>query len=124
MADAQHQNHQLIILDVVDDAVVTDADAELAVTATQLQTTRRTRILREGFDRYLQACGNLRVKPAKRLRSSPRDGDPVGHVSPRSKPELFHEVVERNTRLVARSNRRTDVGLILQRFERTIEELR
>lgn len=123
MTDSQHQDHKLIILDVVDDPVVADANAELAVTAAQLQTSRRAWIFCERFNRNLQACSNLRMKPTKGLRGSPRDDNPVRHVRPGSKPKLFHQIFEWNTRLLARLRCRADVGLVLQRLHGTVEEL-
>lgn len=124
MTDSQHQDHKLIILDVVDDSVIADANAEFAVTAAQLQTSRRTWIFCELLDRSLQSCSNLRMKSSKGLRGSPRDDNPVRHFSPGSKPKLFHQIFERNTRLLARFRCRADVSLVLQRLHGTVEELR
>lgn len=54
------------------------------------------------------------MKPTKGLRGSPRDGERVRHVDPGSKPKLFHQVFERNTRFLARFRCRADVGLVLR----------
>lgn len=65
VADPQHQDHKLVVLDVIDDPVVANANAELAVAAAQLQTSGRAWIFCELFNRNLQACSNLRMKRAK-----------------------------------------------------------
>ncbi|GAA1351720.1 hypothetical protein GCM10009595_13440 [Falsarthrobacter nasiphocae] len=60
VAASHYQDHELIVLDVVDDPVVADANAELAVPAAQLQTSRRTRNVCEVLDSSLQGsatCG-------------------------------------------------------------------
>lgn len=124
MSDPQHKHDQLVILNVIDNSVIADTDTELAVTATQLQTPRRTRVLCERLDRGLQARNSLRMKPPKSLRGSPRDGDPVRHVSPGSKPKLFHQVFKRNARFLASFRCRKDVRLVLQRLQRTVVEFR
>src|SRR5690625_2977582 len=123
VTDAQHQDHELIVLDVVDNPVVSDANAKLAITATQLQASRRAWISCERLDRSLQAYSDLQVKPPKGLRGSPRDGDSVRHISPGLKPKLFHQVLERNTRLLARVRCGVDVSLVLERLHSTVEEL-
>jgi len=50
MSDSEHEDHQLVILDVVYDTVVTDADAELSPTSLKLNAARRTRVNGETID--------------------------------------------------------------------------
>lgn len=50
MSDSEHEDHQLAILNVVYDTVVTDADAELSPTSLKLNAARRTRVNGETID--------------------------------------------------------------------------
>lgn len=50
MSDPEHEDYQLVILDVVYDTVVTDADAELSPTSLELNAARRTRVNGEAID--------------------------------------------------------------------------
>ena len=50
MSDPEHQDYQLVILDVVDDTVVTDADVELSSISLELNTARRARVNGESIN--------------------------------------------------------------------------
>lgn len=124
MPDPEDEDDHLVVIDVIDDSIVTDTNTELAITTFELDTSRRTRVICERFDCDLQPRRNLRVKTAECLRSFPRDNDSVRHQQPSSETKLFHQLVKGNTRFLARFGRRADVFLILKRLHRTVEELR
>lgn len=48
--DAQHEHNEGVVFDVVDDAVVADADAEFTVATGELNGAGRSRSLRQSFD--------------------------------------------------------------------------
>lgn len=68
MADPQHQDDQLIILDIVDDSVVADANTEFAVASLELNATRRARVAGESPDRIKQSPGRGLVEFPDGLR--------------------------------------------------------
>lgn len=124
VSNVQNKDHELIVLDVVDDSVVAHTNAKLTLTPAELQASRRPRILRECPYRDLQPCSNLRMQPTKGLRGPTRDCDPVSHVSSRSQTNFFHQLFERNARLLARLLCCTDISLIFERLDRPVIELR
>lgn len=53
VSHAQHQHHQLLILDVVDHPVLTYSDAALSITTAELDIPLRARVSSEIFDGFL-----------------------------------------------------------------------
>lgn len=62
MSDPEHEDYQLFILDVVDDSVIANANAELPVTALQLDASRRAWLFGERPDRFEQSTGRLHIE--------------------------------------------------------------
>lgn len=123
MPNTEHEDHQLFVLDVVDDSVVADANAKLTVTTLQLDASRRTRVTGKRPNRFNQSTGR---RPVEFPKSLGRRGDVTDRVRhrPDSKAKLAHEGFVGDSPLFTASLIGTsDVGLIFQRLHRTVEEL-
>lgn len=68
MSNSEHEDYQLVILDVVDDAVVTDTDAELSSTSLELNTARRARVNSESIDGLKQSTSRQFIELPNSLR--------------------------------------------------------
>lgn len=68
MSDPEHEDYQLVILVVVYDTVVTDADAELSPTSLELNAARRTRVKGEAIDGLKQSTSRRFVELPNSLR--------------------------------------------------------
>lgn len=68
VTDRQHEDHHLAIVDVVDDAVVADADAHLAAAARELLAAVRSGVKRECVDGGEDASCDPTVELAQRLQ--------------------------------------------------------
>ncbi len=123
VSDPEHQDNQFIVLNVIDDSVVTDANSELTVTALQLDAPGRAWIACERLDRIEQSTGHLLIEFPNDLC---RGGDITDRVWHRtgSEVKLPHElIVGHSPLLVASLESTADVSLILQRPQRSVEEL-
>lgn len=65
MTGSQNQDHEAIIVDLIDDAVVTCADSPLSGATNELSCFRRTRITRQQVDSRLNTAASLRIKFAQ-----------------------------------------------------------
>lgn len=63
MSHSQYQNHELIILNVINDSVVSDANTIFTAAPSESQTSRRAWFVRQRLDRDFETRGNLRVQP-------------------------------------------------------------
>lgn len=68
MSDPEHEHHQFVVMDVVNDSVVAYANAELAVTTLQLDATCGSRFISEHSDSSEQAAGSRSVELSNGLR--------------------------------------------------------
>lgn len=68
MADPQYQDDQFIVLDVVDNSVVADANAKFTVSSLELDATRRARVMSKSPDRIKQSLGRGLVELPDSLR--------------------------------------------------------
>lgn len=68
MPDAQHEDHQLVILDVIDHTVLAYPDAALTVTATKLDVSLRAWVIREVIYSFLDPQSVTGVDLAEGLR--------------------------------------------------------
>ena len=64
VAHGEHQDEEDLVPDLVDDPVVTGAYAPLVVAANELLGTGGPRLLRQEFDRRLDASTGGRIVPA------------------------------------------------------------
>lgn len=60
MPDTEDQHDQLIIHDVIDDSVVTDSDAQLALAALKLDATGWARVISKGVECLENTSGGPR----------------------------------------------------------------
>lgn len=81
MPDPEHEDHQLVILNVVDNSVVADADTKLTATSLELDATRRTWFASESLDRIKQLMGRRPVELPDGFR---RGGDVTDRVRHRT----------------------------------------
>src|SRR5690625_2764948 len=124
MSDTERENYQLFILDVIDDSVVADANAELTIATLQLDASRRTRVTGKRSDRFEQSTGRRPIKFPNSFRRRGGVTDRVRH-RPGSEAMLSHELIVGDAPLFAASlGSVADVGLILQRLQCTVIELR
>jgi len=79
MPDPEHEHAQHGVVDLVDDAVDPDADAELAGTAFEFSRPVRPRIARQAVDRALEPATVTRGDRQERLASVPAQLNPIGH---------------------------------------------
>jgi hypothetical protein len=56
MTDQQHKHGHFSFIDTVDDPVVAHANSVAVGCSSQLATTRRPRIVSQGFDCFIKAC--------------------------------------------------------------------
>lgn len=129
VADAQHEDDEFVILDFVDDAILTDSDAALTLTARELDVAVRARVRGEVLDGLLDSLPLIRMDLAEGFRSGGLVGDRVcrhGRAARNaSEAQLGHELLMRNTALLATSlGCTTNVSLILQGLEGTVKEFR
>lgn len=76
--DAQHEHNEGVVFDVVDDAVVADADAEFTVASGELNGGGRSRSRRQSFDRPDDSLLLGGMNFAQGLRSRGLIGDRIG----------------------------------------------
>lgn len=65
MTDPEDQHDQLIVLDLIDDPVVTDSDTQFAVTAPECDAPWWPRVVGEGVDRLEDATRGLTIELAE-----------------------------------------------------------
>jgi len=122
VADPEDQHGQLVVHDVVDDSVVADPDAQFAVAALERDATGRSRVVRKTGDRLEDSPSGLSIEHAESFPRRSDVGDPVRHGS---EAELSCQILVGDAlSLLACGRRGANVGLIFQRLERTIVELR
>lgn len=129
MSDAQHEDDELVILDVVDDAVFANADAALTLAARELDVAVRARVRGEVFDGLLDPLPLIRMNLSEGFRGGGLVGDRVGGheraARDGSEAQLGHELLVGDVVLLAAClGCSTNVGLILQSLEGTVKELR
>lgn len=123
MPDTKHKDDQLIILDVVDDPVVADANAKLTVATLQLDAPRRSWVVGERPYRYEQSAGCLPIEFPNGLRRRGSITDCIRHRTG-SEAKLAREFLVGDSPFFATSVGSTaDVSLILQGLQCTIKEL-
>lgn len=122
MCGAENQDHQLLIVHVIDDPIITDANAELPITATQLQTPLRSRVLRKRVNCPQYSLSDNAVKLAQRLERGVSVRDLVRHADA-SESELSHHFSMGNTRFLTRFSRCADVLHVFKSLYRSVEEL-
>lgn len=81
MPDVQDEYQELVLLDLVDDSVVTGPDSPFARAADQPRRGWRTRILGEELDGCLDASTDVRIELAQLPSRGRGQGDLVSHVS-------------------------------------------
>ncbi len=122
MADPEDQHDQLVVHDVVDDSVVAAPDAQFAVAALERDAAWRSRVVRQAGDRLEDSPSGLSIELAESLRRRCDVGDPVRHGS---ESEFSGQILLGDALSLLTCGRRgANVGLIFQRLERTIVELR
>ena len=128
MRDAQDKDHELVVVEVVDDPVVADTDPHLAVAADQHDGPFRAGVCGKFLDSLLDAFGIPRMDTAERLGRSAAVCDLVGQAwgLTASEPEFGHQLLVGDAGLGLRASLPccVGVGLVLERFERAVEELR
>lgn len=127
MPDAQNENNKGVVFDVVDDAVVANADTEFAFAPGELNSAGRSRCEREGFDGACDSFPLHGMNSAEGFRGRWFIGDRVRHGRAELRGSEFqfrHEVLVRDAAALASGVRCVaNVGLILQGFYRAVEEL-
>lgn len=121
MTEAQHKDDKLTVNDVVDNAVVANANAQLTVAATQLQTAWRARVISERINCMQYAPSVLTVELPQRLQRRPRVRDFVRHAGV-SKPEFGHDVGMGDSRFRTCFGSTADISLILKCFHGAVKE--
>lgn len=79
----QHQHEELVILDLVDDAVVAGAHSPLAGSADEWGHCRRSWIGAEQLERRRDTATDWRVALTQLAGRSRRQRDAIGHAKPR-----------------------------------------
>lgn len=123
MPQPENQKSELIIVDVIDDAVVANSNAKFPFSTFQLNTSRRSWVISEIFDSVCESMRHLRMKCPKSLRCFSGDLNFVCHKQLLLQTELVHQFVEGNARFCARCCCCANICLVLQCFHCAIKEL-
>ena len=125
VANTQHEDEKLLVDNIVDDPIITDANPEFTVAARKLNTARRTRIAGETLNGLQEPLSRRPIELSKCLSCRRDVGDRVTHTRS-SQTEFGSEIVMRDskTRFLPRQSSIANIRLILQRLERPIKELR
>lgn len=84
MPDGDDENEQHVVLDGIDDAVVTGTDPELTGTARESSSARGSGFLGQHVERSLDAPSSRRVESSELPHGRGEQLDAVRHASPRS----------------------------------------